>query len=83
MANKIDKKRFWERLWDRLFRQKSIFGRFWGPRGDPKMSPNAFPSLILATLGPYLGQFWAVKRIFFDFASILGCFWTSPGPIFG
>ena len=40
MANKIDKKRFWARLWDRLFRQKSIFGRFWGPRGDPKMVQN-------------------------------------------
>ena len=58
------------------------YGDFWVSEGDPKMLQNLRVTLNFWVWEAIWGQFGVIHRIFFDFASILGSFWTPPGSIF-
>ena len=47
-TTKIDKKAF---LGGTLFHKNAIFGRFWGPGGDPKIAKNLRGILSKGVLG--------------------------------
>ena len=60
--------------------QGSIFGRFLGPGGSPKMTKNLRGVLSKGVLGAIWYPLWAVQRTFLNFGSIFGRFWSILVP---
>ena len=62
-----------------IFAKNRFFSRFWGPLGDPKITPKGWSTLAVDPPGTNLGSFWAPDRLFLDFGSPFGCLWAPFG----